>query len=144
MASQRTTCEPSDAEERHGRKTQIPPSWPAGRTPAPPRRLGTEATLSHARPPALPYDTLRSHALKPEMDFVNSNLIQIPPFSFTLTTLINDLVYTIQPRTKCTAELLDSLLNHTNPVPLVLPEFKSLVDKGLRERSGTRARSVGS
>lgn len=121
-----------------------PRSRPPGPPDARPRRHAVWEPRPPSRTPALPYDTLRSHALKPEMDFVNFNLVQIPPFSFTLTTLINDLVYTIQPRTKCTAELLDSLLNHTNPVPLVLPEFKSLVDKGLREGSGTRARSVGS
>lgn len=99
-----------------------------------------------ARPPALPYDTLRSHALKPEMDFVNFNLVQIPQFSFTLTTLINDLVYTIQPRTKCTAELLDSLLNHTNPVPPCTPgvqEPRRQGPEGRVRNKGTERRVVG-
>lgn len=78
MASQRTTCEPSDAEERQGRKSQISAllarrtdahARDAARGQRPPSPGGVvEWSFPSRRPLAPPpalYDTLRSHSLNP-------------------------------------------------------------------------------
>lgn len=58
------------------------------------------------------------------MDIVIFNLVEIIQSSFELVTLHNDLVYTIHREKKCTAELLDSLLNHTNHFFLVILKLR--------------------